>query len=123
MFEINSQQLIKFGWLSIDNLDYSSKLYVTLKSEIPKLEKNLQCLFFFKDGDKLYSICAICEQQKTQKEYNNYYFMEIKIEQIKILVLQKNELYSNLHLFKMIRKNLACNLTYKRIFQINSIIK
>jgi hypothetical protein len=37
MFEINSQQLIKFGWISIDNLNYSSKLYVILKSEISKL--------------------------------------------------------------------------------------
>ena len=123
MFEINSQQLIKFGWISIDNLNYSSKLYVPLKSEISKLEKNLRCLFFFRDIDKLYSICGIYEQQKTQKEYNNYYFIEIKIKEMKILILQKIVIDSNLHLFKTIRKNLACNLTYKRLFQINSITK
>jgi hypothetical protein len=63
------------------------------------------------------------EKQSKKEQYNRYQFCILKNSKNKPLISSQQDVYSNQELFSLIKLNLACNITYKRLFQINSIIK
>jgi len=126
--EINYYLLQKMGWTN-DHFD-RDLMYLWL-SQLPKdVTENSRMLSFFRHENALYSIIGYYDKEKKQPKtvkYNQYQFFKIDIGYKKnhrnFFILQKENVYSFHQLLCLIKQNLACNLTYKRLFQINSIIK
>jgi len=59
---------------------------------------------------------------KNYKKYNEYNFIIVDFSK-KIPKSTTKILKSNLELLHLVRENLACDILYQRLFQINSILK
>lgn len=119
MFEINSLLLRSMGWK-----DYSH--YRGFSVNIPFNSDNSNILFYIllEDRKLIYYIEGIEEKKQLQKSkiYNGYKFAKLDFSKKKLKTVQEN-FESNMELMKLIKKNLCCNLSRQRFFQINSIIK
>lgn len=125
--EINYYLLQKLGWT---NDHFDRDLMYAWWSYLPNdLTKDSLVLSFIYHDDILYSLIGFSSEEKLTKKvkYNKYEFVKLKINDKKssqkFSILQKENVYSFHQLLSLIKENLACNLTYKRLFQINSIIK
>jgi hypothetical protein len=125
--EINYYLLQKMGWT---NSHFDRDLMHAWWISLPKdLTKDSSVLSFIYQDDILYTLIGFSSEEKLTKKvkYNKYQFCKVKIGDKKIIqkfsLLQKEDVYSFHQLLSLIKENLACNLTYKRLFQINSIIK
>jgi len=87
--------------------------------------ENSKVLRYFWNDDIIYCLVGFFENEKQSKkeQYNSYQFFRLITSKNKILISSKYDVYSNIELINLVKTNLACNTTYKRLFQINSIIK
>jgi hypothetical protein len=125
--EINYYLLQKMGW---NNEHFDRDLMYAWWSYLPNdLTKNSSVLSFIYHDDILYSLIGFSSEEKLTKKvkYNKYQFVKLKIgdkkSSQKFSILKKENVCSFIQLLSLIKENLACNLTYKRLFQINSITK
>jgi len=123
--DINYYLLQKFGWKKVDSFFwYRSNEITSLLHRKLSTDHSRIILTYF-ENDLIYCLVGFSENEKQlrKEKYNSYQFCAAKIVKDNILISPKVNVYSNLELLSLIRENLACNLTYKRLFQINSIIK
>jgi hypothetical protein len=142
--EINYYLLQRMGW---NNDHFDRDLMYAWWSYLPNdLTKNSSVLSFIYHDDILYSLIGFSSEEKLTKKvkYNKYQFVKLKIGDKKVKynkyqfvklkigdkkssqkfsILKKENVCSFIQLLSLIKENLACNLTYKRLFQINSITK
>ena len=125
--EINYYLLQRMGW---NNDHFDRDLMYAWWSYLPNdLTKNSSILSFIYHDDILYSLIGFSSEEKLTKKvkYNKYQFVKLKIgdkkSSQKFSILKKENVCSFIQLLSLIKENLACNLTYKRLFQINSITK
>jgi hypothetical protein len=125
--EINYYLLQRMGW---NNDHFDRDLMYAWWSYLPNdLTKNSSVLSFIYHDDILYSLIGFSSEEKLTKKvkYNKYQFVKLKIgdkkSSQKFSILKKENVCSFIQLLSLIKENLACNLTYKRLFQINSITK
>lgn len=116
MFEINSGLLRRMGWR-----DYSFHRGIGVDINFYEEDFRVKYFILFQDRKLCYVIKEFKSENKLQK-LNEYKF--IKVDYSK----KKPKFYtfdfdSNIELMNLLRENLACNLSYQRFFQINSIIK
>ena len=113
------------GWSLADHYD-RDLMHVWWSNE---LTEDSSVVSFIYHGDILYSLIGFSSQEKLTKKvkYNKYQFVKLKIgdkkSSQKFSILKKENVCSFIQLLSLIKENLACNLTYKRLFQINSITK
>jgi hypothetical protein len=123
--EINYYLLQRMGWSLADHYD-RDLMHVWWSNE---LTEDSSVVSFIYHGDILYSLIGFSSQEKLTKKvkYNKYQFVKLKIgdkkSSQKFSILKKENVCSFIQLLSLIKENLACNLTYKRLFQINSITK
>lgn len=126
--EINYYLLQRMGW---SLADHSNKFYDHVWWPIlpNELTEDSSVVSFIYNDDILYSLIGFSSQEKLTKKvkYNKYQFVKLKIGDKnsiqKYSILKKENVCSFIQLLSLIKENLACNLTYKRLFQINSITK
>jgi len=119
MFELNSDILRRMGWR-----DYSYTRGIG--SGFRFFEEDSQVRYFFlSDERKLcFAIKEIIPESKLRKskKYNEYKFIIVDFSKKKPKFLTKS-FNSNMELLYLLRENLACDISYQRFFQINSILK
>lgn len=116
MFEINSGLLRRMGWR-----DYS--IHRGIGVDINFYEEDFRVKYFilFQDRKLCYVIKEFKSENKLQK-LNEYKFIKVDYSKKKPKFFTF-DFDSNIELMNLLRENLACNLSYQRFFQINSIIK
>jgi len=129
MFELNYVMLEKMGWTRInnnywdvyDNFDYT---ILTLLNDSEEGDNKVR--YFFSSGERqlFFAIKEISHDPKLKKnkKYNEYEFIIVDSSKKKPNFTKIN-CKSNIELLYLIRKNLACDISYQRQFQINSILK
>jgi hypothetical protein len=119
MFEINSDILRRMGWR-----DYSYTRGIG--SGVNFFEEDNQVRYFFLSEERklCFAIKEIIPESKLRKSkrYNEYKFIIVDFSRKKPKFLIKN-FNSNIELLYLLRENLACDTSYQRFFQINSILK
>lgn len=113
MFSINSDLIRKMGWV-----DYSRSRGIGPNYRFFEEDDEVQYFILFEDRKK----CYVIKQQKVNNIYNDYKFIDVDFSK-KTPKIKSKIFNSNIELLSLIRENLACNLTYQHLFQINSILK
>lgn len=113
MFSINSDLIRKMGWI-----DYSRSRGIGPNYRFFEEDNEVQYFILFEERKK----CYVIKQQKGNNIYNGYKFIAVDFSK-KTPKIKSKAFNSNIELLSLIRENLACNLTYQRLFQINSILK
>lgn len=76
--------------------------------------------FICNDRQMIWAIMEILADSKLKdKKIYNFVCIDFSFKKPRNY---KKEIKSNIELLKLVRKNLACNISYQRYFQINSII-
>ncbi len=121
--EINYYLLEKFGWQKYLGYGWSSPSLTNIFTKIQT--ENSKVLRYLQQDNTIFCLVGFFENEKQSKkeQYNRYQFCILKNSKNKPLISSQQDVYSNQELFSLIKLNLACNKTYKRLFQINSIIK
>ena len=119
MLELNTDIIRRMGWR-----DYS--WHRGIGPGINFFEEDGQVRYFilFEDRKTCFAIKEIIKDSKLKKskKYNEYKFIKVDFSKKKPKYVSKS-CKSNIELLYLIRENLACDITYQRLFQINSIIK
>jgi hypothetical protein len=110
---INSDLIRKMGWV-----DYSRSRGIGPNYRFFEEDGDVQYFILFEERKK----CFVIKQQKVNNIYNDYKFISVDFSK-KRLKIKSKIFNSNIELLSLIRENLACNLSYQRLFQINSILK
>lgn len=123
--DINYYLLQKFGWKKVDSFFWHRSNEITSLLHRKLSTDHSRIILTYFENDLIYCLVGFSENEKQlrKEKYNSYQFLAAKIVKDDISISPKVNVYSNLELISLIRENLACNLTYKRLFQINSIIK
>lgn len=103
---INQDFLTKLGWVKYSlsrGIEGMDTLFVD--DEMVR--------FFFVDGNRLFVI-----KESNSDIYNFIIVQNVKSDLPSFMI---HEFNSNLELNSLIKKNLACNTKYKRIFKLNTI--
>lgn len=118
MFTINTQLLRNMGWR-----EYSHYKGLGVDIQIENYE-DIKFFILFNDRKLCFVIKEISKKSQLQNSsnYNVYKFIKIDFSKKKRKFVIE-DVNSNIELMKLIRSNLACNLTRQRFFQINSILK
>jgi hypothetical protein len=101
------------GWV-----DYSKSRGIGPNYRFFEEDEDVQYFILFEERKK----CFVIKQQKVNNIYNDYKFISVDFSK-KRLKIKSKIFNSNIELLSLIRENLACNLSYQRLFQINSILK
>jgi hypothetical protein len=121
-FELNTIILEKMGWYKeIPATLWHLKLQETVGLESPNEKWSIIKYFLCNQRQMIWCIKenVIDPKLNGRKLYN---FLVVDFSKKKP-VYKTQELNSNLQLLKLVKENLACNKSYQRYFQINSIIK
>ena len=129
MFELNYVMLEKMGWTRInnnywdvyDNIDYT---ILTLLNDSEEGDNKVRYFFSSEERQLFFGLKEINQDPKLKKnkKYNEYEFIIVDTSKKKPNFTKIN-CKSNIELLYLIRKNLACDISYQRQFQINSILK
>ena len=135
MFELNYIMLEKMGWTPInnnywdalDNFDYTILNFLNDSEDVDSksLASNKVRYFFSSEERQLFFGLKEINQDsklKKNKKYNEYKFIIVDFSKKKPKYVSKS-CKSNIELLYLIRENLACDISYQRQFQINSILK
>jgi hypothetical protein len=127
MMNLNMILLHKMGWKStFETMSGEIDLSFWLINEYKKTGEYSKILAQFHDETGFsYCITAFFENEKQYKKgvYNRYEFRKVKIVNDQVKILYKKEVKCTTDILSLIKENLSCNTEYKRLFQINSIIK
>jgi formylmethanofuran dehydrogenase subunit E len=129
MFELNYVMLEKMGltrinnnyWDALDNFDYT---ILTLLNDSEEGDNKVRYFFSSEERQLFFGLKEINQDPKLKKnkKYNEYKFIKVDFSKKKPKFVSKS-CKSNIELLYLIRENLACDISYQRLFQINSIIK
>jgi len=128
MFELNYIMLEKMGWddarrnfgdIILSGFSDFEKIEYFDKSRYYFFPEERQVLFLLKE---IIAFPNHDPKLKKNKKYNEYKFIKVDFSKKKPKYVSKS-CKSNIELLYLIRENLACDITYQRLFQINSIIK
>lgn len=113
------------GWQYYNGFsDPISKLLARFNTSSNQIKNRV--LYYFFSGDKklCFAIKEICDDSKLQNNnrYNEYEFIIVEVSE-KSKNYTKISCKSNIELLYLVREHLACDLSYQRQFQINSILK
>lgn len=119
MFEINLILLKKMGWIDY-SYNYSIIFNILNNDDI----NGIKHIFLSQERNMFFAIKEISHDSKLKKnkKYNEYEFIIVDFSK-KRKYYYKKRLVSNIELLYLIRENLACDISYQRFFQINSILK
>ena len=114
-------------WDALENFDYTILTFLNDSEEgdTASLSANKVRYFFSSEERQLFfGLKEISHDSKLKKnkKYNEYEFIIVDTSKKKPNFTKIN-CKSNIELLYLIRENLACDITYQRLFQINSIIK
>jgi len=115
MFQLNSEILRKMGWR-----DYCFHRGIGFDTKLFEEDGDVKFFLLFEER----KICYVIKEKKIHLNSNVY----IEYKFIKVDFSKKKPIFEvtmfkdNIELMKLLRKYLACNKTYQRYFQINSII-
>ena len=96
----------------------------TFGKNVNGLQNRILYYFFSEERQLCFAIKEISHgpKLKKNKKYNEYKFIKVDFSKKKPKFVSKS-CKSNIELLYLIRENLACDISYQRLFQINSIIK
>jgi len=109
----NFDDIILSGFSDFEKVEYFDKARYYFFPEERKVLFILKEIIAFPNNDP---------KLKKNKKYNEYKFIKVDFSKKKPKFVSKS-CKSNIELLYLIRENLACDITYQRLFQINSIIK
>ena len=129
MFELNYVMLEKMGWTPINNnywdaLDNFDYTILTFLNDSEEGDNKVRYFFSSEERQLFFGLKEINQDSKLKKnkKYNEYKFIKVDFSKKKPKYVSKS-CNSNIELLYLIRENLACDITYQRQFQINSILK
>ena len=128
MFELNYIILEKMGWTYYTHTPHIAfKMlagFNTFGKDNNGLQNRILYYFFSEERQVCFAIKEISHDPKLKKnkKYNEYEFIIVDSSKKKPNFTKIN-CKSNIELLYLIRKNLACDISYQRQFQINSILK
>ena len=129
MFELNYVMLEKMGWTPINNnywdaLDNFDYTILTFLNDSEEGDNKVRYFFSSEERQLFFGLKEINQDSKLKKnkKYNEYKFIKVDFSKKKPKYVSKS-CKSNIELLYLIRENLACDISYQRLFQINSIIK
>jgi hypothetical protein len=119
MFELNVDIIRKMGWR-----DYSYTRGIGPGINFFEEDGQVRYFFLSKERQLCFAIKEINQDSKLRKnkKYNEYKFIIVDFSKKKPKFTIKS-FESNIELLYLIRENLACDISYQRLFQINSILR
>ena len=108
-------------WDALDNFDYT---ILTFLNDSEEGDNKVRYFFSSEERQLFFGLKEINQDSKLKKnkKYNEYKFIKVNFSKKKPKYVSKS-CKSNIELLYLIRKNLACDISYQRQFQINSILK
>ena len=108
-------------WDALDNFDYT---ILTFLNDSEEGDNKVRYFFSSEERQLFFGLKEINQDSKLKKnkKYNEYKFIKVDSSKNKPKFVSKS-CKSNIELLYLIRENLACDISYQRLFQINSIIK